>query len=123
MHKCAFCSGVLVDNAKITRIIARTEMPCAERIRALARAVINDNQRAIAIRKLRKRELARRPSRSCSGCGNPMHRRFYSLAYLIEIDRCSICRITWFDADELELLQCIIENRIVPNIMFGTQDG
>jgi heat shock protein HtpX len=122
VHKCAFCGGVLVENTKIPRIIARTEMPCSERIRALARAVINDNQRAIAIRKLRKRELVRRPVILCSGCGNPMHRRFYSLAYLIEIDRCSVCRTTWFDVDELEMLQCIIENRIMPNIAFGVED-
>ena len=41
-----------------------------------------------------------------------MMRRFYSLAYLIEIDRCTYCGLTWFDKDELEMLQCVIENKM-----------
>jgi Zn-finger nucleic acid-binding protein len=45
-----------------------------------------------------------------------MSRGFYSQAHLIEVDRCSFCGITWFDHDELEMLQCLIENRIVPDI-------
>ena len=44
-----------------------------------------------------------------------MMRRFYSLAYLVEIDRCGICNVTWFESDELEILQCIIENKITAN--------
>ena len=45
-----------------------------------------------------------------------MYRGFYSLAHLIEIDRCSYCGLTWFDEDELAMLQCLIENRIVPDV-------
>ncbi len=45
-----------------------------------------------------------------------MYRGFYSLVHLIEIDRCSYCSITWFDQDELTMLQCLIENRIVPDV-------
>ena len=39
-------------------------------------------------------------------------RTFYSLAYLVEIDRCNYCDIIWFDADELAILQCVIENKM-----------
>ncbi len=45
-----------------------------------------------------------------------MLRCFYSSAHLIEIDRCLLCGYTWFDQDELEMLQCLIQNRIVPEI-------
>jgi Zn-finger nucleic acid-binding protein len=45
-----------------------------------------------------------------------MYRGFYSQAHLIEIDRCSNCGLTWFDQDELEMLQCLIENRLMPEI-------
>jgi Zn-finger nucleic acid-binding protein len=38
-----------------------------------------------------------------------MYRGFYSMAHLIEIDRCSFCGITWFEQDELQMLQCLIE--------------
>ena len=38
-----------------------------------------------------------------------MVRKFYSYAYHVEIDECNICKLTWFDADELEILQCLFE--------------
>jgi Zn-finger nucleic acid-binding protein len=44
-----------------------------------------------------------------------MYRGFYSLGHLIEVDRCGFCGITWFDQEELAMLQCLIENRIVPD--------
>jgi Zn-finger nucleic acid-binding protein len=45
-----------------------------------------------------------------------MSRRFFSAAYSVEIDRCTFCDLTWFDQDELAMLQCLIENRIVSEI-------
>ena len=63
------------------------------------------------------------PSLSCPKCKNPMLRTFFSAAYAVEIDRCSLCGITWFDQDELEMLQCLIENRIVPDIAGPEQVG
>jgi heat shock protein HtpX len=115
--QCRFCGGVLVENRKIPRIIARREKPCTDRVKSLAKAVIHDNQRMIAVKKLLRREKRAIPGLNCTKCGNPMHRTFYSLAYLIEIDRCSVCKFSWFDLDELEMLQCLIENRIVPKIV------
>jgi Zn-finger nucleic acid-binding protein len=44
-----------------------------------------------------------------------MYRGFYSMTHLIEVDRCSYCGLTWFDQDELAMLQCLIENRLVPD--------
>ena len=31
---------------------------------------------------------------------------------MIEIDRCGFCGLTWFDRDELEMLQYMVENRL-----------
>jgi heat shock protein HtpX len=114
VYQCNFCGGILVENGKIPRIIARREKRCTDRVKSLAKAVVMDNQRAIAIRKLKGAEMRSRPAIFCSKCKNPMLRTFYSLAYLIEIDRCNVCGVTWFDMDELEMLQCIIENKITP---------
>lgn len=116
VYQCGFCRGVLVDNTKIPRIIARREKECTERIKSLAKAVTTDNQRKLAIKKLKKTEAQLKTLTSCPKCHNPMLRTFYSLAYLIEIDRCGFCNITWFDADELEMLQCIIENRMTATL-------
>ena len=116
VNRCVFCGGVLVDNDKIPRIMARSEAECTERIISLVKAVTADNQRSLTIRKLRKSERKGRPLTACPRCGREMFRTFYSYAYLVEIDRCGICGVTWFDADELEMLQCIIEHKITPRL-------
>lgn len=114
--RCDICRGVLVENARIVRIIARREKPCTERVQALARAVLADNQRAAAVWHLKKTGQRSMKGHNCSKCGNVMFRTFYSGAYLIEIDRCNVCGLTWFNADELEMLQCLIENKITGTI-------
>jgi heat shock protein HtpX len=118
IYQCRFCAGILVDTAKIPRIIARTgrERPCSHRINSLARAVVKENLLRPLAQKRREGGKDFIPLLSCPKCGNPMSRGVYSQAHLIEVDRCSFCGITWFDQDELEMLQCLIENRIVPDI-------
>jgi heat shock protein HtpX len=111
IYRCMFCRGTLVDNDKLQRILARNEGECSERIISLVRAVIADNQRSLAIRKLRQLDRRKEQPVPCPKCGRPMFRTFYSYAYLLEIDKCGICGVTWFDPEELEMLRCIIENR------------
>ena len=40
-----------------------------------------------------------------------MMRMFYTAAYHVEIDKCLYCGSIWFDKDELEVLQCLIEHQ------------
>ncbi|HET6365021.1 MAG: zf-TFIIB domain-containing protein, partial [Nitrospirota bacterium] len=112
VYRCRFCSGTLAENSKIPRIIARTgrERPCSERMSALARTVVKENQMRYTQR-LGADNRNNMPLLACPKCKNPMYRGFYSLAYLIETDRCSFCGLTWFDQDELEMLQCLIASR------------
>jgi len=118
IYQCRFCAGILLDSVKIPRIIVRTgrERPCSQRINSLAKAVVKKNQLRSPSQKRREGGRGIIPLLSCPKCGNPMSRGFYSQAHLIEVDRCSFCGITWFDQDELEMLQCLIENQIVPDI-------
>jgi heat shock protein HtpX len=112
VYQCHFCGGILVENAKIARIMARGDTVYSDRVRALSRTVMKEN--------LGKRNKPPGESlpvetetlRICPSCKNPMMRTFYSLAYLVEIDRCTYCGVTWFDPDELEMLQCMIANRM-----------
>jgi len=117
VYECRFCSGTLVENSKIARIIARTgrERPCSERMSALARTVVKDNQMRQTQQKLGTGSGPKMPLLACPKCKNPMYRGFYSSAHLIEIDRCSFCGLTWFDQDELEMLQCLIASRESPD--------
>ncbi len=121
VHQCVSCGGTLVENDKIPRIIARQEKKCTDRVKALAGAVLRDNQRAMTISKVTGRDTRQKAGNRCQKCGNVMFRTFYSGAYLIEIDRCNMCRITWFDADELEMLQCLIENKITGTLSDHTE--
>lgn len=118
VYQCTFCRGTLIEDTRIPRIIARREKECTERIKLLAKAVTADNQKKLTIKKLKGKDVLARPLTLCPKCKNPMLRTFYSLAYLIEIDRCNVCNITWFDADELEMLQCVIENKMTAQIDF-----
>lgn len=115
VYQCSFCGGVLAENSKIPRIIVRGEKIYSERINSLAKAVMTDYQKKIATKTLEKYRKSIPPIQ-CPKCSSPMLRTFYSLAYLIEIDRCSICGNTWLDKDELEMLRCIISNKITATI-------
>jgi DNA-directed RNA polymerase subunit RPC12/RpoP len=48
---------------------------------------------------------------ACPDCGYTMKARPYSYSYFIPVDKCLSCHKIWFDADELEILQVLIENR------------
>lgn len=119
VNQCRYCGGILVENSKIPRIIARREKEFGERVKSIAKAMVNDNQRRLSIKKLTGADSKAKPHLNCPRCLNTMMRTFYSLAYLVEIDRCGLCNLTWFDKDELEMLQCLIENRITATIGAG----
>ena len=118
IFQCSFCAGTLVENGRIPRIIARTgrDRPCTERLNALARSALRRNQARNIYKKVTARGAGSVPLLPCPKCKNPMLRGFYSSAHLIEVDRCGYCGITWFDQDELEMLQCMIENRLLPDV-------
>lgn len=118
IFQCGFCAGTLVENGRIPRIIARTgrDRPCTERLNALARSALQQNQARNIYKKVAAQGAGPVPLLPCPQCGNPMLRGFYSTAHLIEVDRCGNCGITWFDQDELEMLQCMIENRLLPDV-------
>jgi len=113
---CHSCRGLLVDNDKIPRILARKRAECNDRLLSLVRAVTADNQRSLTIRQKRLKERKNEETIVCPKCGRVMFRTFYSYAFLIEIDRCSVCRLTWFDADELDMIQCLIENKVAGTV-------
>jgi Zn-finger nucleic acid-binding protein len=112
VHQCRFCGGILVDDRRIPRIIARKGVRYSDRITALARATQTENQKRSYGLKRRTADLNVVPLLACPKCGNRMRRVYYTYTYLVEVDRCSLCGVTWFDHDELEILQCLIDNRM-----------
>ncbi len=104
--QCSFCNGIAIEGDKLPRIFVRTEKGFTERVQRLAEVLKKDAQRKHPRFNLL---LDMSHPRRCPKCGKKMRHKFYSYAYHVEIDECASCGMTWFDADELETLQCLIE--------------
>lgn len=103
---CPFCNGLLAEGDKLPRIFVRREKGFNERVQRLA-----DVMSAEAKKKRPHLSvlLSMSNPRRCPKCGQDMVHKFYSYAYHVEVDECQSCRLIWFDPDELEILQCLIE--------------
>lgn len=108
-HKCPSCRGTLVRENNIHRIIIRQEVGFPERIKKIAAGMRREEKRGTftVVNRDPKTLL------TCPACRHPrakMLRMFYTEAYRVEIDKCFACGLVWFDRDELEVLQCLIES-------------
>jgi Zn-dependent protease with chaperone function/Zn-finger nucleic acid-binding protein len=105
---CRTCGGRLATTTQVQRILTRREMRFDERQQQLADYVVQHGDEL-------RRDFARRRGAkemklmACPRCGRTMMRRHYSYDYAIEVDFCDVCDLFWFDADELEALQVIVE--------------
>lgn len=112
INECSFCRGVLVAEKDVTRIIIREEVGFSEEITRLAAGVMEQQK----IWQWNKDAINRDPKTllACPRCEpqrGKMLRTFYTAAYHVEIDKCFYCGSIWFDKDELEVLQCLIETQ------------
>jgi Zn-dependent protease with chaperone function/Zn-finger nucleic acid-binding protein len=103
---CAYCNGILAEQDKLPRIFVREEKPFSERVRRIASLMSEESKIKHPRFSLMLDALN---VRRCPRCGKSMAHKFYSYAYHVEIDECAECRLVWFDDDELETLQCLIE--------------
>jgi len=46
---------------------------------------------------------------ACPKCSAPMAQRPFSYQYFLPIDECYACQLVWFDPEELEILQVLVE--------------
>jgi heat shock protein HtpX len=108
--RCPFCRGVLVGWRALPRIGLRTEKGFSARIKKLAEYAERDHGA--------KSQAAAGSGISplkCPKCGGAMKRGDYSDAYPVEVDKCLTCGMIWFDRDELETFQYMLETKgIVP---------
>jgi len=109
LQVCQDCQGKLIDSILVDRIITRREVTFSEKLIHKARAfkedfMLNPDQS-------RKIDLNKSPRINCPNCGNKMLLRPFSYHYIIPVDKCLACHKIWFDADELEILQILIEHR------------
>ncbi len=104
---CRRCGGKSVDLHDMNRIIARREVGFAEDILRKTEAFKKEHVLDPAAPK--KKSVRNDERLTCPACGCPMRARPYNYQYFIPVDKCLSCGRIWFDADELEILQVLIE--------------
>ena len=108
--RCVQCQGTLIQGDDVRKIIIREDFSFSDRVKQLARSYQPDQEKFLP----RKLNLKAAPLLVCPKCrsrGVQMVHNFYSDAYRIEVDYC-YCGCMWFDKDELELLQYLIEENV-----------
>ena len=111
VHKCSSCRGTLVEQSDIQRIIIRQEVGFSEKIKKIARGI----QREARLAKFTAINRDPKTLLKCPKCQHSrtrMMRMFYTEAYRVEVDKCFACGLVWFDTDELEVLQYLIEHSL-----------
>ncbi len=109
--KCRQCEGVLVKEDAIASILHRKQYVFNERIKNMA-GVLKDARTLGKYEPLFIAESDRRyRCEQCKNRGQKMCKRLFNRFYPVEIDKCMACGLTWFDKDELEIMQCIFETR------------
>jgi Zn-dependent protease with chaperone function/Zn-finger nucleic acid-binding protein len=107
---CGRCGGRLVTTPEIGKLLARREAAFTDDQRRLADllAAGGDRLRRAAVLERGRSGVSLIP---CPRCAATMMRRHYSYEYAVEIDHCRICDLTWFEKDELEALQLLVERQ------------
>jgi len=104
---CRRCGGRLVGRDVMNRIIARREIGFSD---GLVKKAGDFRERCLLNPAARPKSDDRPEARlTCPGCGGRMRPRPYNYQYFIPVDKCGSCGRIWFDADELEILQILIE--------------
>ncbi len=104
---CRSCGGHLIKNRDIQKVLIRDIVPVSDYIREKVKKWKEFRQST-----LRPKIDKDIPDRlTCPTCGEKMTRTLYNYEYAIEVDRCYICKQTWFDADELEILQAMVQEQ------------
>jgi Zn-dependent protease with chaperone function/Zn-finger nucleic acid-binding protein len=107
---CDRCGGRLVSSAQVGKLLARREAGFTEEQHRVADLVSasGDHLRRAAVLARGRSGLA---LVACPRCTAPMMRRHYSYEYAVEIDHCVRCDLLWFERDELEALQILVERQ------------
>ena len=106
---CGRCSGKLLDASVMDRILLRREVGFSDALLKKA----GNFRREFLLNPLKKQKAKEdaSPALPCPSCGQRMRTRPYSYQQFIPVDKCLSCYKIWFDADELELLQILVEKK------------
>lgn len=111
VRRCRQCQGILCDENTVGVLLNRREKTFDGRIQAMAQT-LEEERRSITNEQLYYRRSDRfYRCRDCRNRQRPLLKRLFNRIYPVEIDKCPQCGLTWFDKDELEVLQCMFERQ------------
>jgi len=106
---CPKCQGKLIDSAYVNRILVRKEISFSPYIQEKAKKYRD----IFMANPFRSRKLIQNTAPiTCPNCGQRMLPRPFTYYYVIPVDKCLFCHKIWFDTDELEIIQYLIESRL-----------
>ena len=112
VQTCPQCRGKLVDSAYVNRILIRKEVSFSPYIQEKAKKY----KEIFMANPFRSCKLIQNSSPiTCPSCGQRMLPRPFTYYYVIPVDKCLLCHKIWFDTDELEIIQYLIESRAQNN--------
>ncbi|MBN2199879.1 MAG: M48 family metalloprotease [Candidatus Aminicenantes bacterium] len=105
---CPACRGKLVSMSGVERILTRKQYAFSEN---LVRKALEFKKTILRNPLVAARKAGRKPPSHmlCPRCGARMISLPYNYQFFIPVDKCLSCRRIWFDADELEMLQVLVE--------------
>ncbi len=109
IERCPACGGCYMKPDQLQRILVREEYDVPESVKRLARYLPDVRGAERVVKRFDAMKCHWLKDRQCPECGGGVARRFYTPAYLVEVERCMLCGLTWLDRGELELLQCLYE--------------
>ena len=110
IQECSQCHGTLVNEDNLLTILNRKERVFSPGIRHLAGVLQNQSRINVTNVVLNLQDVL-----NCPGCQSDhgkMRRMFFNPLYPVEVDKCPKCGLIWFNQDELEVLQCLFEDKV-----------
>lgn len=108
---CQACGGCLVPSGAMGKILARREVGFTDEQRRLAAFMASEGDHLRRAAVLARGHVPRALT-LCPLCGKRMVRRHYDLQHAVEVDSCLVCDRFWFEKDELEVLQLLVEGEV-----------
>jgi len=112
LFQCPFCAGCWVEERRLMRILVRREVKFPDDLKARVKR-FQERSMGNVVRRTGIGQQDSTQSLLCPNCKRSMFRNFYSYQHLIVVDRCRDCAMIWFDREELDMLQIMVETSSV----------
>ena len=114
---CPQCGGKLTRDNALQRILIRQDLTYSEEL--LQRA--KEFKEKVWLNPLHRKLEPDKPSESifCATCSAKLRGQPYSYQYFVKAYKCLFCKAVWFDADDLEILQILVEANLNKTLQAG----